>query len=93
MSTKRIPRSDGMFGVMVQPQTLKETDSLRGDIPRSRWVERALVMYNASMKEKEESQNGVRGSTASNQVPTAPTPASTEAHKTNMPLYNGGLGA
>ena len=95
MSTKRIPRyNDGMFGVMIEPQTLMETDSLRGDIPRSRWVERALIMYNSSVKEKEEGQKGVRGSESSNQAPTAPTP-STEviARKTNAFLNKGGLGA
>jgi hypothetical protein len=99
MSTaKRIPRSDGMFGVMIEPQTLMETDSLRGDIPRSKWVERALVMYNASVKPREgkNDKDGVRGSQATNQssAPTTPTlTTSTEARKTNMPLYNGGFGA
>lgn len=63
-----------MFGVVVHSQTLKETDDLRGDIPRSRWIERALVMYNACMKEKEEQNDGVRGPHASKQAaPAAPT--------------------
>ncbi len=53
MVTKRYPSRDGCFGVTVTPQIVRQTDQLRGDIPRSRWVERALVMYNASMKEKE----------------------------------------
>jgi hypothetical protein len=84
-SKKKFPSDYGMFGVTVQPQTLEETDKLRRNIPRSRWIQRALVMYNARMKEvKEESQSGVRGS-ASNQVPTAPATPSTEvvARKTN----------
>ena len=41
-----------------------------------------------------DSEMGVRGQHASKQAtPTAPTPTYTEAHKTNMPLHNGGLGA
>ncbi len=48
MSAKRIRH--GLFAATVEPQTLQETDSLRGDIPRSRWVERALQRYNASVK-------------------------------------------
>lgn len=90
--SKNDPYKGRMFGIILKPQTSRETDSLRGDIPRSRWVERALMMYNASMKE--ESQNGVRGSESSNQAPTAPTP-STEVitRKTNAFLNKGGLGA
>ena len=97
MSIKR--NRQGLFTATIKPQTLQETDTLRGDLPRSRWIERALKMYNASVKEGKENSannnnNGVRGSESSNQVPTsAPTPTSTEARKTNMPLYNGGLGA
>jgi hypothetical protein len=73
-----------MFGVTVHPQTLKETDSLRGDVPRSRWVERALIMYNASMMKEGEGENnnndnnsGVRGSKVTSQaVPTSTTNSS-----------------
>ena len=90
MSAKRIRH--GLFTATIEPQTLMETDSLRGDIPRSRWVDRALKTYNASKKKEE--QKGVRGSESSNQAPTAPTP-STEviARKTNAFLNKGGLGA
>ena len=42
---------EAMFGVTVRPQTLTEVDKLRGDIPRSRYVERALIMYNSYVKE------------------------------------------
>ena len=73
MSAKRIRH--GLFTATIEPQTLMETDSLRGDIPRSRWVDRALKTYNASKKKEE--QKGVRGSESSNQVPTAPTPIPT----------------
>jgi hypothetical protein len=54
MMTKRYPSRDGVFAATVTPQLLKETDSLRGDLPRSRWVERALIMYNASVKREAE---------------------------------------
>jgi hypothetical protein len=74
MVTKRYPSRDGAFGVTVRPCIVQETDMLRGDIPRSRWVERALIMYNTSAKEKEgEEQKGVKG-TDTNLAPTAPTP-------------------
>jgi hypothetical protein len=43
---------EAMFGVTVRPQTLTEVDQLRGDIPRSRYVERALIMYNSYMKKE-----------------------------------------
>ena len=99
-ANKRYPSRDGCFGVTVTHKTKIETDQLRGEIPRSRWVERALVMYNSSVKEgkgnsTDNNNNGVRGPESSNKVPTsAPTPTtSTEARKTNMPLYNGGFGA
>jgi hypothetical protein len=88
MSAKRIRH--GLFTATIEPQTLMETDSLRGDIPRSRWVDRALKMYNASKKKEE--QKGVRGARTTNLTPTTPpTPTSTEARKTNIPLYNGGF--
>jgi len=54
MSKKEYTR-EGMFGVVIQPKTLQETDKLRGDIPRSRWIERALILYNGSVKEQERS--------------------------------------
>ena len=79
MVTKRYPSRDGCFGVTVTPQIVRQTDQLRGDIPRSRWVERALIMYNASVKEGKEEQDGVRGPQATNQVtPPAPTPTPSE---------------
>ena len=73
-----------------------ETDSLRGDIPRSRWVDRALKMYNASVKPREgkNDKDGVRGSESSNQVPSAPTPSTeVRTRKTNVFLNKGGFGA
>ena len=94
-----------MFGAAIAPQTLMETDRLRGDIPRSRWVERALIMYNSSVKKEgkenspsvdnEDNENGEWGSQATNQsTPTAPTP-STEVttRKTATLLSNGGFRA
>src|SRR3712207_1418891 len=73
----------GLFTATVRPQTLEETDRLRGDLPRSRWIERALRMYNASQKEEEGENNdnndnnsGVRGSESSNKV----VPTSTTRH-------------
>ena len=95
--TNKVRRS--MFAVTVEPQTLQETDSLRGDIPRSRWVNRALKVYNASKKKeegKEEEQNiGVSGSQeATNHRDPAATPITTSsevAAKTNALLYKGGF--
>jgi hypothetical protein len=37
--------------VTVRSEILQETDKLRGEIPRSRWFERALIMYNTFVKE------------------------------------------
>jgi hypothetical protein len=96
MLTKRYPSRDGCFGVTVKPQIVRETDQLRGDIPRSRWVERALVMYNTSVKgenegkEKEEdNQNGVKGGCSGppNQLPThKPTPSTQVTRTANTIL-------
>jgi hypothetical protein len=38
------------LGARIQDQTLIETNSLRGDVPLSRWVGRALDMYNSSVR-------------------------------------------
>jgi hypothetical protein len=75
-SNKRYPSRDGCFGITVPPQLKIETDQLRGEIPRSRWVEHALRMYNASVREElEESKDGVRGQ-FTKLSPTTPTPTS-----------------
>jgi hypothetical protein len=42
------------FGIKIKSQTINETDSLRGDIPRSRWIERALLMYNGYVRKNKE---------------------------------------
>ena len=41
------------FGIRIDSQIAAETETLRGDIPRSRWMERALLVYNQLFKEKE----------------------------------------
>jgi hypothetical protein len=94
MVTKRYPSRDGCFGVTVTPQIVRETDQLRGDIPRSRWVERALRMYNTSVKENDEEAKGVMGSQATNPSPAVtPTPTpEVVTPETNTFLRNGGSG-
>ena len=72
---------------------VEEVEKRRRFDSRSRYILRAVDRYLREEAAREE-QTGVRGSESSNKVPTsAPTPTSTEARKTNMPLYNGGLGA
>jgi hypothetical protein len=79
-SNSKVKR-EGMFGAIIQPQTLMETDRLRGDVPRSKWIEHALKMYNASVKNNNDNQNGVKGLQATTLAtpPTPTTPRSTEA--------------
>jgi hypothetical protein len=93
MPTKKI--RNGLFAATVEPQTLQETDSLRGDIPRSRWIERALKMYNATKKKeegKEEEQNkGVRGSQEATNHRETPAATPTPTPKTDPLLYKGGF--
>jgi metal-responsive CopG/Arc/MetJ family transcriptional regulator len=42
-----------MLGVTVEPKLVKEIDELRGEIPRSRVVERALNQFIERWKAKE----------------------------------------
>jgi hypothetical protein len=88
MMTKRYRSRDGAFGATITPELLEETDSLRRDLPRSRWVERALILYNARMKEeREKEESGVRGSTsATNQVSRSTTPTPIPSPRPNQHL-------
>ena len=55
--------SEGKFGAAIHPRTLRETDNLRGDIPRSRWIERALIQYNESIRKGSSGGDEERNST------------------------------
>jgi hypothetical protein len=81
----------GIFGAIIEPQTLKETDELRRDIPRSRWIERTLIMYNGYVKE-ELTQDDARGShEVTSQSSTTPTPVTPGPEKPTPLLTSGGL--
>jgi hypothetical protein len=73
----KYPGQGRLTGISLTLKVMEETDRLRGDIPRSRWIERALTIYNACMKEGKE-VNGVWGSQATNQTSTPATPPTPE---------------
>ena len=71
---------------------VQEVEKRRRFDSRSRYILRAVDKY--LREEEEREQNGVRGSESSNQVPTAPTPTSTEVNaENNTLLYKGGFRA
>jgi metal-responsive CopG/Arc/MetJ family transcriptional regulator len=43
----------GSFGAKINPQLLQEVDRVRGDIPRSRFISRALARYLDDIKKDE----------------------------------------
>ena len=68
-----------MLGVTVNSELIKEIDEFRGEVPRSRVVERALNQYLERVR-LTESKNleGLKGSTpAAQPAPTPTTPTTT----------------
>jgi hypothetical protein len=48
----------GSFGAKIDPQLLREVDRVRGDIPRSRFISRALARYLDDIKRQKISVTG-----------------------------------
>ena len=92
-------RNKGSYGrnvgvnISLPVSIVQEVEKRRRFDSRSRFILRAVDKYLREEAAREE-HTGVRGSESSNQVPTAPTPTSTEVNdENNTLLYKGGFRA